>query len=135
LDLNPLNLTKKNLVKSNFSESFLTKAHDRNSSSNFLGVSYIKKAKSTQRKWKVEFTMNKKKTYVGAFFSEEAAATAYDIAKIVLAEGLPVRLNEINILNENKLALEVKTFIKKGSKMNEAIKKLDLDEEIKLFIG
>lgn len=130
LDLNPLNLTKKNLIKSNFSESFLTKVNDRNSSSNFLGVSYIKKAKSTQRNWKVEFTTNKKKTYVGAFFSEEAAATAYNIAKIVLAEGLPMRLNEINILDENMLALEVKTFIEKGSNMNEAIKKLDLDEEI-----
>lgn len=128
IDRNPLNLTKKNLVKVNNSEGFLTKRADKESKSRFIGVSPIKPKLSPTKRWKTEFTTNKNRTYLGAYEFEESAAMAYNIGKLILTKGKPVTLNQVyNIENINSLIRRVKYQLKKGLSLKDAIQSLQLD--------
>jgi hypothetical protein len=128
IDRNPLNLTKKNLVKVNNSEGFLTKRADKQSKSRFIGVSPLKPKLSPTKKWKTEFTTNKNRTYLGAYEFEESAAMAYNIGKLILTKGKPVTLNQVyNIENINSLIRRVKYQLKKGLSLKDAIQSLQLD--------
>jgi hypothetical protein len=128
IDRNPLNLTKKNLVKVNNSEGFLTKRADKESKSRFIGVSPIKPKLSPTKRWKTEFTTNKNRTYLGAYEFEESAAMAYNIGKLILTKGKPITLNQVyNIENINSLIRRVKYQLKKGLSLKDAIQSLQLD--------
>lgn len=127
-DGNPLNLTKKNLVKVNNSEGFLTKRADKQSKSKFIGVCPLNPKHSPTKKWRTEFTTNKIRTYLGAYEFEESAAMAYNIGKLILSKGKPVTLNQVyNIEKINSLIRRVKYQLKKGASLKDAIQSLQLD--------
>jgi hypothetical protein len=73
IDGNGLNNQKENLRIVNHTSNMRNRKSHQNSSSQFLGVSYVKP-------WKAQIRANGKDIYLGRYTTEEEAAKAYDEA-------------------------------------------------------
>jgi HNH endonuclease/AP2 domain len=76
IDRNKLNNDLSNLRWASHATNSQNKSIARGSSSQYIGVSWQKKA----NKWEAHIVINSKKKYLGYYTSEEQAAIAYDYA-------------------------------------------------------
>ena len=78
IDHNTLDNRRKNIRICTNQENNMNRMSNRNSSSQFKGVSWYERCK----KWQAHIQMNRKRKHIGYFNSEKNAALAYDAAAI-----------------------------------------------------
>ena len=88
-DSNPLNNSKKNLIRMNEYESYQHRKKQKGTTSKYMGVSF----NTEKQKWRAVISTNGKSIFLGYFVNEEDAAKKRD--KYIIENNLKHPLNEI----------------------------------------